>query len=358
MNIGIDVRKLRDYGIGTHIENVVLPAARLATGHKFLLYADSRDIREDAPHLRWVAETTGKYSIAEHFSLPKKAEEDSVRLFHSPHYTLPLRLKCRTVVTVHDLIHLKFREFFPAWKVRAAEFLLRKVLKKADLIITVSETSRGDLLEFFPECQNKTEVVYNRLSDSWNLPAETIDLCAAGIPRDYILYAGNFKKHKGLDTLLDAYALLREAPALLLVGNRGGMSEELRARVWNLPRVRMMGFADKRFLQNLYAKCMFFVFPSLYEGFGYPPLEAMACGAPVLSSDAPALKEVLGGAAAYFPRGNAEELAGALKRLIDDTALCKSLSEAGHGRVVRFQTDESVVRLLAIYESFASGKRP
>lgn len=350
MNIGIDVRKLRDYGIGAHIQNVVLHAAKQDLADRFFLYCDPRDRGKDNGHLMWIAEPSEKYSLKEHFTLARKASRQGIDLFHSPHFTLPMWLECKSIVTIHDLIHLKFREYFPIWKVKAAEVVLKKALRKADIVITVSRTSRNDILNFFPEAEGKIEVLYNRLSEEWSEPAPPFNLKALGIEKEFLLYVGNFKKHKDIRTLLDAFQRIEAGPQLVLVGNTAGEDTELYEKIFANPRVRLLGYAEGSLLRALYSNAMLFIFPSLYEGFGYPPLEAMACGAPVLSSDAPALKEVLADGADYFPAGNTEALAEKISFLIQDSVRLKTFSEIGRKRAREFQTEVSPHHLLNIYK--------
>lgn len=346
MRIGIDVRKIADYGIGTHIRNVVLPAASLARNHEFTLYYDPSNTVEANSYFRWVPENSAKYSVWEHFSLARKAKMDGVELFHSPHYTLPLMVNCPSVVTVHDMIHLKFPEYFPAWKVQAAKYVMKQAAHKARKIIAVSETTREDLLEWFPGIAEKIKMIYNRLSQEWFQAPPQINLQDLGIPADFLLYVGNFKRHKGIDTLIDSYSRRPDLPPLVLVGQGHQMDHELSTRILATPNVRLLGFAEGKFLRKLYSQAILFVFPSLYEGFGYPPLEAMASGCCVLSSDAPAMKEVLGNSAEFFERGNAEDLIAKIQLLLADSVRRKALISLGLERAKSFATDESPRQLI------------
>lgn len=353
MNIGVDARKLRDYGIGTHIRNVVLHAARSDAANRYFLFCEpgGRDA-VDGP-FTWIEESSPKYSLREHVSLSRKASENEIALFHSPHYTLPYLLNCKSIVTIHDLIHLKFREFFPYWKTKAAEFLIQQSIKKADVVLTVSKTSKEDILEMFPSSKGKIEVLYNRLSEEWLQPPDDMDLASLGIPANYLLYVGNFKKHKGIDTLIEAWSRIKDRPPLVLTGKSGEMDAELNARVFSHPDIRVLGFAGGTLLRNLYRKAMLFVFPSLYEGFGYPPLEAMLSGVPVLSSDAPALKEVLGKDVDYFQAGNAGDLQEMLAALIQDSTRRNRHKIAAMKRAKSFVDEDSPQKLLQIFRRFA-----
>jgi len=349
MKIGIDVRKINDYGIGTHIRNVVLAAAGRAKNHEFHLFYDPSNIPATDPSFHLAPEPAAKYSLREHFSLARKAQELGIELFHSPHYTLPLRLEGRSIVTVHDLIHIKFQKYFPKWKVQAAKYVLRRAVQKSEKIIVVSETTKRDLVEWMPESESKLHVVYNRLSEEWFHPAQETDLAGLGIPDEFLLYTGNFKKHKAIDVLIDAYRRGKDLPFLVLIGQNRDLDHDLSQAILNTPNVRLLGFARAEFLHALYAKAILFVFPSRYEGFGYPPLEAMACGCPVLSSDAPAMKEVLGNAAEYFASGNSEDLLCRLVELCSNQEKRRTLSKMGREQAAKFISDASLNQLLEIW---------
>jgi glycosyltransferase involved in cell wall biosynthesis len=290
--------------------------------------------------------------LREHYSLARNAKDQGVNLFHSPHYTLPLALKTKSIVTVHDLIQFKFPEFYAAWKVRAGSFVLKRALEKADLILTVSQTSKKDIIEFYPFTESKTEVIYNRLSPEWLKPTAPLDLSSLGIEKDFILYIGNFKRHKGVETLVDAFRQLKDPPQLVLAGKSSDTHSELLEKCFATSRVRVLGFAEGKLLHRLYADAMLFVFPSLYEGFGYPPLEAMSCGTPVLCSDAPALCEILGDSVEFFQRGSVESLALKLERLIHDTQKLSLLRSAGPSKAKEYMTDSSPRQLFEIYRRF------
>ncbi|HMD81447.1 MAG TPA: glycosyltransferase family 1 protein [Anaerolineales bacterium] len=349
MKIGIDVRKITDYGIGTHIRNVVLPSARMVPDHQFFLYYDPRDSFERDPAFHWVEEPAAKYSIREHLSLAKKAKKNRIDLFHAPHYTLPFFLNTPSIVTIHDLIHLKFPHYFPAWKVQAAKYVIRNAAKKSRSIITVSETTRTDLLNWMPFLEPKVNVIYNRLTEDCFQQDSSIDLRSLGIANEFILYVGNFKKHKGIDTLIDAYRRDSGLPSLVLVGSGHNMDHDLSKEILNMRNVRMFGFAGSQILRALYSRALLFVFPSRYEGFGYPPLEAMAAGCPVLSSDAPAMKEVLGNAAEFFECGNAEDLLVKLKSLLMQESRRKMYSDSGALQARRFSSDESSRKIVRLW---------
>jgi glycosyltransferase involved in cell wall biosynthesis len=357
MNIGIDVRKLRDYGIGTHIRDVILYAADKDAANRYFLFGDPSDFQTSSNHFIWVPDSTPKYSFQELFSLSKKASELNIDLFHSPHFTLPFRLKCKAVVTIHDIIHLKMPQLFPYWRVKAAELVIRNAINKAEVILTVSNASRDDIVNYFPAARDRIEVLYNRLGKEWQECSDRGEnkkkLQSIGISNEFLLYVGNFKRHKGIDTLVRAYSLLKDPPPLVLVGKSSEMDPEVSDTIFSNSRIRVLGFTEGRLLKALYSEALLFIFPSLYEGFGYPPLEAMSCGTPVLSSDAPALKEVLASGAEYFERGNSGALVEKLQALLDDSATREKLVVRGKQRVSDFMTDEPAKKLLEIYSRYS-----
>jgi glycosyltransferase involved in cell wall biosynthesis len=357
MNIGIDVRKLRDYGIGTYIRDVILYAAAGDSTNRYFLFGDPAGLQMDSNQFVWIPDSSAKYSLQELFSLSKKASEQNIDLFHSPHFTLPFRLKCKAVVTIHDLIHLKMPQLFPYWRVKAAEVVIRNAINKAEVILTVSKTSRDDIVNYFPAARGRVEVIYNRLSKEWQEGSDPEEnrkkLKSIGISNEFLLYVGNFKKHKGIDTLVAAYSLLKDPPPLVLAGKSSDMDPEVSDTIFSNSRIRVLGFTEGRLLKALYSEALLFIFPSLYEGFGYPPLEAMSCKTPVLSSDAPALKEVLADGAEYFECGNSAALMQRLQALLDDSSGREQLAARGKQRASNFMTDDSARKLLQIYNRYS-----
>ncbi|MGH9858243.1 MAG: glycosyltransferase family 4 protein, partial [Acidobacteriota bacterium] len=229
--------------------------------------------------------------------------------------------------------------------------------KKAHRIITVSQTTRNDLLDWMPSLESKVQVIYNRLDQDCFEPAPAIDPGSLGIAKEFILYVGNFKKHKGLDTLIDAYSKDTRLPQLVLVGSGSNMDHDLSERILSIRNLRMLGFAGPEILRALYSRALLFVFPSRYEGFGYPPLEAMAAGCPVLSSDAPAMKEILGDGAEFFRCGDAEELLAKLQSLLSDGVRRQALTESGALQARKFATDESSRKIVELWGQIGAMNR-
>jgi len=231
------------------------------------------------------------------------------RVLHEPHYVLPLLTPCRSVVTIHDCIHLRFPQYLPTPGASAyARMQMGAAARKSDRILTVSDASKKDILEYFDVPPEKITVIYNGIDERFlTEPADEAVRHVAEryqLEGEFVLYVGNVKPHKNVERLIDAFNLVRQAGhdevRLVVIGDEISKNAALRRAVHrhNLHKhVRFLGFLPDEMLAVVYRLAAVFVFPSLYEGFGLPPLEAMACGTPVITSNVSSLPEVTGGAA-------------------------------------------------------------
>jgi glycosyltransferase involved in cell wall biosynthesis len=268
---------------------------------------------------------------------------------------MPWLFASRTVVTVHDVIHLKFPEFWPSRAARLyASFFFRCVVPKARAILTVSENTKRDLMEMLsiPESRiTVTPLAVDHARFSVSTLAEEADFRRLGLPRDYLLYIGNLKEFKNVPRLVDAYRQVRarrqDCPELVLVGRN--FIPGFERKIVRTAGIRWVGEVQRDLLPCLYKHALFFIFPSLYEGFGLPPLEAMASGTPVLCSDRASLPEVVGGAALLINPENTDDLAAAIERLIQDSALRQELSAKGTVQARQFSWDRMARQTLEVY---------
>jgi len=362
VRVGIDVRKAADFGIGTYIRNIVPRLVGLEPHWEWVLFhrPGEEGLLPAWGRVVHVPEEAGTYTLRELFSLSAGARRHRIDLFHAPHYTLPLRLTCPAVVTIHDLIHLLFGEYLPHPLARRyARFMIGRAVRQSAGIITVSLSSARDIRRFFPEGEGKIAVIPNGvggafaprpLEDVGEWLAHSLDLRG-----NYLLFVGNPKKHKNLDLLLQAFGRLRSGyPGLQLVvvGGSDPQHREIAGKLRALGvdgGVRLFGTVDPDTLAFLYTAATVFVFPSRYEGFGLPPLEAMACGAPVAASNCSSIPEVLGPAAAYFSPESVDSLMTILCRLLESPEERARLSRLGRSRAALFSWDEAARRTLAVY---------
>jgi len=364
MRIAIDARKLHDFGIGTYIRNVLRGLARLDSQTEYVLLCrpGDADIAADlGPNFRTVIETSRPYSFGEQFKIPLSLVRERAHLLHEPHYVLPPATRCRAVVTIHDCIHLMFPQYLPG---SLAHFYARasmwSAVRKADRVMTVSDASKRDILRFFDIPPEKVEVIYNAIDERFlaEPDEERMERIKQRYQLDhpFLLYVGNIKPHKNLERLVEGFAKARHQGLgdvrLVIVGDQLSKYPPLRQAVHRhrLDKdVRFLGFQPYDMLAVFYRLARAFVFPSLYEGFGLPPLEAMACGTPVVTSNVSSLPEVAGDAAVLVDPYDTDSIADGILRVVTDDGLRQELTRRGLARARGFSWTESVAAIHHIY---------
>jgi glycosyltransferase involved in cell wall biosynthesis len=372
VRIAIDARKLHDYGIGTYVRNLVSGLARQDGDDTYVLLCREDDqayARSLGPRFEALVETAGNYSLREQVSVPLALARAKIDLFHAPHYVVSPLTRCPFIVTIHDCIHLRFPQYLPN---RAAYLYARLVMtqsaRRAKRVLTVSRASKEDILRYLRVPAEKVEVVYNALDERLAAPPTDVDLQRVRerylLTSPFILYTGNVKPHKNIDRLIEAYSILRrrgvEDVKLVIIGEEISKYANLRRLVHRFQlhqHVRFFGFVNDHTLAAMYRLASMFVFPSLYEGFGLPPLEAMAAGVPVITSNTSSLPEVVGDAALLIDPMDAGAIADAMARLLGDRSLRDDLIARGHARVHAFSWDRSVARVRQIYAEIGAATR-
>jgi len=364
VRIGIDARKLHDFGIGTYIRNLLRELANIDRNTEYVLLTRPTDMTVAASlgeNFRAVADRSGHYSIAEQLSIPIAARREGIQLFHAPHYVLPALTPSKTVVTIHDCIHLMFPEYLRNRLGYAyARTSLYTAAHKADRIFTVSEQSKRDILKFFNVPPEKIVVTPNAIDDRFSTPPSEEHVINTReryqLSHSYLLYVGNIKPHKNLERLIEAFHLVRAQGRseleLIIIGDEISKLQSLRRAVhkYDMHRyVRFLGYVPDKTLAVLYRLASVFVFPSLYEGFGLPPLEAMASGTPVVTSNLSSLPEVVGDAAVLVDPYSAESIAEGILTVLRSTHLRGELSKRGLERVKAFSWARSVQRVREVY---------
>jgi len=366
MKIAIDARKWRDYGIGTYVRNVVRHLAQIDRETTYLLFcnpADESALRDLAENFVPVVDSSGGYSLREHVSLPLKLRSLGAELLHSPHYVRPLLCTIPSVVTIHDCIHLLFPQYLPnRMAFRYARFVMGSAIRNSSIVFTVSEASRADILRFYPSTDPaKVHVVPNAIDAELLVDPGEAERDRVReryqIRGRFVLFAGNVKPHKNLERLIRAFARVRcqegnEDLRLVLIGDDVSRYASLRRTADEAgvrQEVRFFGFVPHETLAALYRMATVFAFPSLYEGFGLPPLEAMACGTPVVTSRISSLPEVVGDGALLVDPYNEDDIAQGIARLLDDQDLRARLVERGLERAASYSWARSVRQIHAGY---------
>ncbi|MFH1277371.1 MAG: glycosyltransferase [Candidatus Eisenbacteria bacterium] len=355
--VGIDARKAHDFGIGTYIRNLVTGLSRIDPDREYVVFQNSAETAEWGENILPVADDSPKYSLRELVSLPLQMQRHRIDLFHSPHYVLPVARPCRAVVTIHDLIHL----FYPPSRAAGAyaKAMMIAATRSASRVITVSRASRDDIVRVLRVNPEKVHVICNAVSGRFHLrdrgEAREEVARTIGVEREFVLCVSNCLPHKNLDRLVHAFAGLRRRGFegdLVLAGVGEGAAPDLVRAAADLglgDHVRFPGFVSEEFLPVLYSGARLFVFPSLYEGFGLPPLEAMACGIPVVVSDTPAITEVVGEAGLRVDPRSVEAIESGMARLLEDRDLHDRYAREGRRRAAEFSWEETARRTLAVY---------
>ena len=379
MKIALDIRRMNEFGVGTYTRNIVRALAELDRQNKYFLLGPVEKVAEIG-------------SLPQNFKSIPVLPPETLRgelecraivrrlgcdLVHIPHlYWLPRRLSCPYVVTVHDVLEHMYRARGGPEIKRSLHFhLTRRVLKKAALIFAVSRFTKIEVEKLFGIEEGKIEVVYNAIDPRF-LSGHATDADRQFLAERYqvtypfLLYAGRISPHKNLVRIIEAFSALKaellkqqQYPdlKLIIIGDELSKHPDLRRTVVRggvQNEVRFMGFVPIDVLRIFYDVAMVFVFPSLYEGFGLPPLEAMAHGTPVLTSNTSSLPEVVGNAAVLVNPENAFEIMRALKRVLLDRALREKLRQRGYEQVKKFSWEGSAAEVLAGYGQAAGEFRP
>ena len=368
--LGIDARKLADFGIGTYLQGLLGELARIDPpgGMVVLVGGAERHLLPELPESwRLVEVDAPGYSVSEQAAVLAAAVRARVRVLHVPHYVLPWLLPRRMVVTVHDIIHVLFPEFLPSSLGFAyARLSIRAAVRRARRVVTVSRTTADDLMRLFGAEEGRIDVIPHGVHAEF-LSAGDPERDEAlrrrlGVTPPYLLHVGNHKPHKNAEGLLKAYQILQQrgrvaVPPLVMAGGfpRDG---ELAARAAAMgvgDRVRCLGTVERPELGALFRGASVFVYPTLYEGFGLPVLEAMACGVPVVAGDVAAVREVAGDAVVRVNPRDVVELAAAVRRVLEQGELRNDLRARGRARAQGFGWRRAAEATLAVYRSVWEG---
>jgi len=289
---------------------------------------------------------------------PLATRRAKLDLLHAPVYVGPLCKPCLLAVTIHDLSFYIYPEFFRPFQRRYLQHFTRWTSKRADQIIAVSESTRRDVIRFLGVAPDRVVTIPNGVEEIFR-PLGRARLEAFrrrnGLPERMILFLGTLEPRKNLLVLLEAYALLRQRGAqemLVVAGGKGWYYESVYATVERLGLRRWVifpGYVPWEELPLWYNAAELFVYPSLYEGFGLPPLEAMACGVPVVVSNVSSLPEVVGEAGVLVDPQDPQGLAVAMEELLADPARRRELAEAGLARARSFSWERTALQTAQLY---------
>lgn len=371
MRVAIDIRQTGTFGVGTYIRNVVRALASLDHDDHFLLIGAPERLRElgDLPEnflrVPFAHDTSSPRYYLEFQRIIRRAQCDAV---HVPNmFWRPLLVNCPYVMTVHDLL-LFFERAGRAGKLR--RWFTHRALHHAARILAVSKFTRNELIRLHGIPPDRIDVAYNAIDDRL-AHGHATDADRQMIAERYqvnypfLLYAGNIQPHKNITRIIEAFSalkgeLLKEDRypdlKLIIIGDELSKHPDLRRTVVRSGMqndVRFLGFVPIEVLRIFYDAAKIFVFPSLYEGFGLPPLEAMAHGTPVVTSNLSSLPEVVGQAAVLVNPENVFDIMRALHRVLLDQSLRERMKERGYRQVQRFSWTASATQILNVYRDIA-----
>ncbi len=366
MRIGIDARFFGPgaKGLGRYTQKLVEWLEKTDTQNDYVIFLRRENFNEFQPQnirFKKVLADYHWYTLAEQIFFPFVIYRQKVDLMHFPHFNVPIFYFRPFVVTIHDLILQYFstrRASTLGWlkywlKNSAYKIVIRLALKRAKRIITVSQYVKKEITEYFKVAPEKISVTYEGAMDEvWDGPASVSDLKKYAITKPFLLYIGNAYPHKNLERLVEAFEILAEKYnrdlQLVLVGGNDYFFRRLEKEK-AIKGVVFAGFVPDSELAAFYKSAAAYVFPSLCEGFGLPPLEAMSHGLPVVSSSATCLPEILGEAAIYFDPLDPQAMAGKINLVLTDENLRRNLIAAGFERVGNYSWKKMAEDLSAIY---------
>lgn len=359
-------------GIGRYTRELVTALMDLPSQHCFTLFAASGRLDADA-HSRWPAGEAQRRTVPiddewlarlwqrARLPVPVETVVGQQDLFYSPDFVLPPTLpSTRTLLTVHDLSFLHYPDHFVPKLVRYLSQAVPRGVERADYVLADSQATRSDLIDLLGAPPDKIEVLYSGVSPRFQPQPEEGE--AARIraryglgERPYVLAVGTVQPRKNYALLIRAFVQAETEAVLVIAGGPGWLCEDIFALADQYPdRVRMPGFVDDADLPALYRGAALLAFPSFYEGFGLPVLEAMACGTPVLCSDQSSLPEVAGDAALLLDPNDEEAWSVHIRQLLQDPARRQAMATAGLARAASFTWERAARQLLGVMERVAN----
>lgn len=363
LRIGVDFHAFdgKFQGSRSHLIGLYRAMVTLCPDFEFVFFLEQTETLRalpgfDRPNVRCVRMPHANPLVRLGWQLPILRVRHRIDILHTQ-YVVPLWPARGNAVTIHDILFEKYPEFFTPFFVWRSRWLFRRSARKADMVLTVSEYSRREISDCYGLPPQRIGLLFNAVDHARFHPAQSDEsgvLAARGLKNDgYILTVGRIEPRKDHATLLKAYACLgKEAPPLVIVGQRDfgyGAFESALAAMPAGADVRVLDDVGDEELAVLLRHAQVFVYPSLAEGFGMPPLEAMASGVPVVTSTSTALPEVVGDAGLTFPPGNVEALTDCLVALLRDSSLRATLVARGLERAKAFSWQEGARVLRATF---------
>jgi glycosyltransferase involved in cell wall biosynthesis len=373
--IGIDATALptQPVGAGNYIIQFVKALAKMDLDYEIVVFAqkskrDLFDIPNDE-NLHWVIvpDKSPMYRLIwEQTTFPRLVRRAELDLLHSLHYTQPVLLGCPSIVTIHDMTFFLFPDLHTRSKRMFFPFAIRSSVRRADALIAISESTRQDSIRLLGVSPQKIFTTQLGITDEFRVVKDNELLVKVrekyDLPEAFVLYVGLVEPRKNIPFLIRAYKSLVDEGIkhnLVIVGRIGWMSQEVFKQIEELgleDRVQFTGYMPQDDLPMVYNLASLFVYPTKYEGFGLPALEAMACGTPVVTTAISSLPEIVGDAGMLIPPGDEQALAGAMAEVLSDPSLYNQLRTRGLQRSEHFTWERTAQETLKVYQQVLMGK--
>ena len=377
MRIAIDIRKINEFGVGTYIWNLVRNLAAIDVQNEYLLIGSQRNLHELGPlppNFKQLYQPEEETLWRHHVTVPFTLRRQNVDVVHVPHHDAPLFNPSKLVVTIHDCVHVLFpHEDASKFQNYCSYLQTKRVVESAKHVLAVSKSTKQDLINIFELPESKISVVHNALDERFaftHTPEERKHVLERYQLKDpFVLYSGKIRPHKNLHRLIEAFAVLKSELIdddkyknlkLIIIGDELSKHQYLRLTVIRSGAqqdVRFFGFVPYPILRVFYQSAALFAFPSLYEGFGLPPLEAMANRTPVIASNTSSLPEVLEDAAVLVNPENVFDIARGMKLILSDEVLRQKLVQKGIEQVGKFSWRVAAEKVVQTYGLVAAGRR-
>lgn len=369
--IGIDARFFGSArkGLGRYTQKLIENLEKIDFENEYFVFLCRENFDEYSPqnsNFKKVLADFKWYGIKEQFLFPILLYKYSLDLMHFPHFNVPLLYLRPLVVTIHDLILLHFptlrgTTLSPLWygiKFLAYKLTIKSAINRAKVIISVSKFTKNDILHHYHVQKEKIVVIYESADDFCRITQESEDVILKkyGIIKPYLLYVGNAYPHKNLEKIINVFNSFKENKpeySLVLVGKEDYFYNRLKEYVKKnkMKGIIFPGHVPDEYLDNIYRASALYVFPSLYEGFGLPPLEAMLKGVPVLSSDHKCMKEILGNSAFFCDARDDKALLLGINKVLNDVELKKNLIQNGYKKSGSYSWKKMAKDTLDVYEN-------
>jgi glycosyltransferase involved in cell wall biosynthesis len=375
MRIGIDARmySTKFTGIGRYVKELIDTIAEIDTENEYVIFFNDEEYSRYFPPNPRISKrrvSAGYYSVKEQTSLVSALNREELDLMHFTHFNAPILYKKPSIVTIHDLTLSKFPGQNKTSFVHKLgyQMTIKNIINKAWKIICVSENTKQDAIKMLSANVEKISVIYEGISSEF-VPVDAPEAIQSvtskyNISKPFFLYSGAWRKHKNLPNLVKAYNLFRNMYGtenqLVLAGKVDPNYKEVQETISSLglsAHIVIPGFIADEDMAAMYSAARSFVFPSLYEGFGLPPLEAMACGTPVAVSNISSLPEICGNSAEYFDPNNPEDICKAMHQTFDNEERRNALIQSGLEHVKTFSWDKMTRSILGLYAQFDKEKK-